>query len=121
MRLAKLYASIPYESLNEQDKKMFYSLGIFNGFWWGGQNPIIKFFIWLICRKFNIAISEKHDYWFYLGWSIERFHECNDKFYKAMKQDALAVRWISKFYYCIIAVLAYYSIELFGKKYFYFH
>ena len=30
MRLTELYASIPYESLNEQDIKMFYSLGIFN-------------------------------------------------------------------------------------------
>ena len=121
MKLAELYASIPYESLNDQDIKMFYSLGIFNGFGWGGQNPIIKFFIWLICKDFHIAIADRHDYWFYLWWTIERFHECNLWFYRAMKQDAMAVPWMSKFYYCIVAYFAYTAIELFGKKYFNFH
>ena len=121
MRLAELYASIPYESLNEQDIKMFYSLGIFNGFWWGGQNPIIKFFIERICSKFNIAIANKHDFGFFVWWSIARFHECNLWFYRAMKKDAMAVHWISKYYYWLIALFAYYSIELFGKKYFNFH
>ena len=121
MKLAELYASIPYESLNEQDKKMFYSLGIFNWFWWGGQNPIIKFFIWLICRKFNIAHANKHDYSYFVGGSIARFHECNLWFYRAMKEDAMAVPWIRKYYYCIVAYFAYTAIELFGKKYFNFH
>ncbi len=121
MRLAELYASIPYESLNDQDIKMFYSLGIFNGFggWW--SNPIIKFFIERICSKFNIAHANKHDFSFFVGGDIARFHECNLWFYRAMKEDAMAVPWISKFYYCIISFLAYNAIELFGKKYFNFH
>jgi hypothetical protein len=121
MKLAELYASIPYESLNEQDIKMFYSLGIFNGFGWGGQNPIIKFFIERICSKFNIAIANFHDYSFWLWGDIARFHECNLWFYRAMKEDAMSVPWISRFYYCIISFLAYNAIELFGKKYFNFH
>lgn len=121
MNLAELYATIPYESLNEQDIKMFYSMGIFNGFWWGGQNPIIKFFIERICWKFNIAHANRHDYSFFVGGSLAMFHECNLWFYRAMKCDAMAVPWISKFYYWLIALFAYYSIELFGKKYFNFH
>ncbi len=121
MKLAEIYATIPYESLNEQDIKMFYSMGIFNWFGGGWQNPIIKFLIWLICRKFDIAIANKHDYSYYLGWSIARFHECNLWFYRAMKEDAMAVPWISKFYYLQIAFLSYTAIELFGKKYFNFH
>ena len=121
MKLAELYASIPYESLNDQDIKMFYSMGIFNGFGWGGSNPIIKFFIERICWKFHIAISQKHDYSYFVGGSIARFHECNLWFYRAMKQDAMAVPWISKYYYWFVAFLAYTAIELFGKKYFNFH
>ena len=120
MSLAELYASIPYESLNDQDIKMFYSMGIFNGFGWGGSNPIIKFFIELICWKFHMAISQKHDYSYFVGGSIARFHECNLWFYRAMKCDAMAVPWISKYYYLLISFLAYTAIELFWKKYFNF-
>lgn len=121
MKLAEIYATIPYESLNEQDIKMFYSMGIFNGFggWW--SNPIIKFFIERICSKFNIAHANRHDYSYYIGGSIARFHECNLWFYRAMKCDAMAVHWIAKFYYLQIAFLSYTAIELFGKKYFNFH
>lgn len=121
MRLAGLYASIPYESLNEQDIKMFYSLGIFNGFGWWWSNPIIKFFIEQICWKFNIAHANKHDLSYFVWGDLARFHECNLWFYRAMKEDAMAVPWIRKFYYLHIAFFAYISIELFWKKYFNFH
>ncbi len=34
---------------------------------------------------------------------------------------AMAVPWISKYYYLLISFLAYTAIELFGRKYFNFH
>ena len=121
MKLIDQYKDIKYEDLTEWEIKMFQSLWIFNWFGGGWQNPIIKFFIWLICRKFNIAHANKHDYSYFVGGSIARFHECNLWFYRAMKQDAMAVPWISKFYYWFVAFLAYTAIELFGRKYFNFH
>lgn len=120
MKLIDQYKNIKYEDLTEWEIKMFQSLWIFNWFGGGWQNTIIKFLIWLICRKFDIAIANKHDYGFYLGWSIARFYECNEKFYHAMVKDSIAVPWIMKFYYLLVAFLAYCSIELLWKKYFNF-
>ena len=121
MQLRKLYASIKYEQLNKQDIKMLYYFGILNGYGGGGQNPIVKFFIGLICRKFKTANSEKHDYWFWLGGDIKRFHECNTKFYFAMQRDAMLLTGWEKYRFLFIAFLAYLAVELFWKKYFYFH
>lgn len=73
----------------------------------------MKFFIGLICRKFKTANSEKHDYGFWVGGDLKRFHECNTKFYYAMQRDAMLLTGWEKYHFLIIAFLAYIAVELF--------
>jgi hypothetical protein len=113
MHLRTLYASIKYEQLHKQDKKMLTSLGILNGYGGGGQSPIARFLIGIICRKFKEANAEKHDYGFWLGGNLARFHECNTKFYLAMQRDATRLIGWKKYHFLFIAFLAYLAVDLF--------
>lgn len=120
MHLREIYKHIPYDKLNKQDKQILKKRWVFNGFWWAGTNPIVKFLIEIICRHFKEVNADKHDYGFWIGGDINRFHECNTKFYFACQKDALRLQWFTKFKFLFIAMLAYIAIELFWKKYFYF-
>lgn len=111
---------IPFNKLTKAQKELLRKEGVFNGFWWAWTNPIIKFLIEKICRHFKEANADKHDYWFYIGWDIKRFHECNDKFLLAIQKDSLRLSGFTKYKFLFIAFLAYTAIELFWKKYFYF-
>jgi len=115
MNLKQVYIWRRYEDLTPWEIQMFISLWIFNGFWGAGQHPVIKFFIWLILKRFNIAIANKHDYWFWL-WYPDRA-TCDWKFYKAMNKDTLNT-WILIPYYLLISLLAYVAIRLLWKKYY---
>lgn len=115
MKLIDQYKNIKYEDLTEWEIKMFQSLWIFNWFGWWWQNLIIKFLIWLILRKFNIAIANKHDYWFWI-WYPDR-KTCDYKFFKAMLKDSMHT-WILIPYYLLISLLAYTAIRLFWQKYY---
>ena len=121
MLLKRLYSSIKYEDLNAQDKTALSSLWILNWFWWARQSKIIRFFLWLVLKKFSIAIADKHDYWYWLA--IVPRKECDEKFFRAMIQDIVNIyekSWwklelIWNFYLCFIA---YISIRLLGWKYY---
>lgn len=115
MTLKERYIWRRYEELTKEEIRMFEWLWIFNWFGWGWSNPIIKFLIWRILRKFNIAIANKHDMWYWL-WSPDR-KTCDYKFLKAMLKDSMHT-WILIPYYLLISILAYTAIRLFWKKYY---
>lgn len=113
-----------YNELTSQEIQNLTDNGVLNGFWGGGQNPIIRFFIWLIMSDFDTAIASKHDYSYYIGGDDARRKHCDEMFYSAMVFDIyhlfldgkigkLGVIWKN-----IIAYLAYLSIRLFGAHYF---
>jgi len=120
MRLNKIYASIKYEDLSEKDIEVLKSFGILNGYGGAGSNWLVRKLIWLICSKFKLANSQKHDYGFWIWWDIERFHECNTKFYYAMLEDAISLKWPERYFFLFIAFLSYLAVEFFWKKYFSF-
>ena len=89
MLLKKLYSSIKYEDLSEKDIEVLKSLGILNGYGGAGSNWLVRKLIWLILKKFDIAIANSHDYWYWL-WVTPR-KECDEKFFQAMIQDMLNI------------------------------
>ena len=118
--LREIYSQIKYNDLTEFDKKILREIWVFNWYGWAGTNPIIKFLIGLICYNFKEVNSEKHDYWFWIGWDINKFHECNTKLYFAIEKDALTLNWWEKYIFLVVWLLAYLAIEFLWKKYFYF-
>lgn len=121
MRLAKLYASIKYEDLTQKDIEVLQSFGILNGYGWAWSNWIVRKLIWLILRKFDIAIANSHDYWYWIA--IKPRKECDEKFFQAMIQDMLNIYedWWTKIelvWNLTISLLAFYSIRIFWGKYY---
>ena len=117
----KDYIHRSYSSLSPLEKEQMWREGILNGFGGVSQSRITRFFIGLVYRKFSIANSKIHDYWYWL-WVTPRL-ECDQKFLQAMVEDmgdiydrdksALGLIWN-----LILCLLAYYSIRLFGSKYY---
>jgi len=121
MRLNKIYASIKYEDLSEKDIEVLKSFGILNGYGGAGSNWLVRKLIWLILKKFDIAIANKHDYWYWLATSPRL--ECDEKFFQAMIQDMLNIYedggtklWLV--WNLTISLLAFYSIRIFWGKYY---
>lgn len=121
MRLAKIYSSIKYEDLTQKDIEVLQSFNILNGYGWAWQNWLVKKAIWLILKKFDIAIANKHDYGYFIGITPRK--ECDEKFFQAMIQDMLNIYedgWtkLELVWNLTICLIAFYSIRIFGNKYY---
>lgn len=121
MRLAKIYASIKYEDLTQKDIEVLKSFGILNGYGWAWQNWLVRKLIWVILKKFDIATADRHDYGYWVA--IKSRKECDEKFFQAMIQDMINIYddWGTKLelvWNLTISLLAFYSIRLFGNKYY---
>lgn len=114
----------PYQQMTSLEVKHLEEAWILNGFWGGWQNPIIRFFIWLIMSDFDTAIANFHDYGYWIWWDENRRRHCDEMFYSAIIFDIyqLFLKWkiwkLGVIWKNIIAYLAYLSIRFFGAHYF---
>lgn len=108
-----------HTQLTQEEWLFLENIGVVN--WcWGKWQWLLVWILRKLSPYWVQASCKIHDFWYAKWWTEKRRQYCDQRFLQKMLED-----WYEKInskmhylYYCLLAVIAYYLIRIYWKKFF---